>query len=86
MIIAIKYYTLVSGQDWAREFVTFGLFRLFHVQRQELVRDISRSPLVLSATIYILIYSRNNLLFVLAYLGIELPHPRPIRSYAKWTD
>ena len=28
MIIAIKYYTLVSGQDWAREFVTFGLYRL----------------------------------------------------------
>ena len=50
---AVNLCTIVSRQDWVCEFVTFGLFRLFHVERAELLR-------VLSATMNILIYSINN--------------------------
>ena len=49
----------------------FGLFRLFHVVKPELLRDISRSLRVLSATTNILIYLRNNSLIVLTYRGLN---------------
>ena len=61
----------------------FVLFRLFHAVRPDLLRDISRSLVVLFATLNILIYSRNNyLIFVLAYAGFEPTHPRPVGSNA----